>query len=124
MAAHFKACPVWAAFNNKESRQYSKKLWKLYLVAHKAYVAARNPANLQAKNFAYHVYWNYARGNKWHRANVSCRCATNLIHKFARPIVRKYEHRVKNLKRLLINTTNERAIRVIRRRIWRAKVRK
>jgi Tfp pilus assembly protein PilV len=46
MAAHFKACTVWAAFNNKESQQYTKKLWKLYLTAQKAYTAARTPANL------------------------------------------------------------------------------
>jgi hypothetical protein len=46
MAAHFKACPVWAAFKSKESHLYNKKLWKLYITAQKAWVAARTPENL------------------------------------------------------------------------------
>jgi hypothetical protein len=117
-----KACRTWAAFNRREAKTYYRKLAKLYWASYKTYKSAKTPENYATMYYNMYVR-NFFHGNRWHRANYSCRCAGNLIKRYARPFVRKYLQRVQFLKRRLVKVTNPKLVRLIRLRLRRAHLR-
>jgi hypothetical protein len=120
--AHMKLCPTWALYTHKQSRQYQRELWKKRNLAYRVWAKARTPANYMAYYAAHTAYYAYA--GKWHSGATTCRCSTNLIKRYAKPIVRRYRNRVWRLERRYRKTKSKRTRRIIRKRITRAKLRK
>jgi len=120
--AHMKLCPTWAAYTRKQHHAYRRELWKKRQLAWRVYAKAKTPANYMTYYAAHTAYYAYI--GKWHSGATVCRCSTNLVKRYARPVLRRYKNRVWRLERRYRRSRSKTVRRIIRKRITRAKLRK